>query len=465
MTTQTTFLANPKWQTNTIDSDAGSEYKYSWLFAIIWNAITWAAIVFGGETILRVFDENPVFCFFALFPVIGVWVVYRAIAQTLAWNKFGKTPLVMDPFPGHLGGSVGGYVDVPVPYDLTHQVKISLSCLHHYRRKNNGDNNKTVDAVWQDSIIIRPEPAINKTRIRFTFSPTAELPESQPDGVDTYVWEVHIYFPLPGHDFDRKFVIPVIRATEQEIALASRSTTISLEHVSRVVKPTKTRIPKITRSGNSTSFHYPLFRNKGLGIGLIIVGLLLGVFSWSMQQQGSDFMPITALLMFGVVALVTAALSLFGLYTLLHGISADVSPAGIEIKHKLLGFNFGDKIDAASIADIVTYKSGSTSGGKLLRVWYRLKVIEKDGQESSVGDSLEGSSYADNIRKKMIDSLGSRWSASEYPKKPASIKKRELPVTVTTMSKITSLAFPVAMLYDMRDLVLSLVQHLQTLLI
>lgn len=465
MSKQTAFLANPKWQTNTIDSDAGSEYKFSWLLAIFWNALTWTAIFLGGENILKAFDENPVFYFFALFPVIGVWVVYRAIAQTLAWKKFGKTPLVMDPFPGHLGGSVGGYVDVPVAYDLNHQVKISLSCLHHYWRKSGGDNEKTTDAVWQDSIIIRPEPAINKTRIQFSFSPTAELPESQPDGTDTYVWEVHIYFPLVGHDFDRKFVLPVIKATEQEIISASRFTKISLEHVNRVVKSGKTRVPKITRSATSTDFYYPLLRNKGLGFGLIIVGLLLGGFSWFMQQQFSDFMPMTSLLMFGMIALITTALSLLGCYMLLHSISVDVSPGGIDIKHKLLGFRFGDKIDVESIADIVKHKSGSTRGGKSTRVWYSLKVIEKNGQESTVGDSLEGSSYAESIRNKMIEKLGADWSASDYPEKTTGMMKRELPVNVTLLGKITSLAFPFAMLYDMRDMLFNLVQHIQALLV
>ncbi len=465
MSKQTAFLANPKWQTNTIDSDAGSEYKFSWLFAIVWNALTWAAIILAGENILKAFDETPVFYFFALFPVIGVWVVYRAIVQTLAWKKFGKTPLVMDPFPGHLGGSVGGYVDVPVAYDLNHQVKISLSCLHHYWRKSGGDNEKTTDAIWQDSIVIRPEPAINKTRIRFAFNPTADLPESQPDGADTYVWEVHIYFPLVGNDFDRKFVIPVIKATEQEIASASRFTKISLENVSRVVKPGKTRVPKITRSGNSTAFHYPQFRNKGWGIGLILFGVLLGVFSWFMQQQFSDFMPMTSLLMFGLVALVTTALMSLGCYMLLHSLSAEVSSAGINIKHKLLGFNFGGNIDAASIADIVKHKSGSTSGGRSTRVWYSLKVIEKNGQESTVGDSLEGSSYAESIRKKMIEKLGADWSASDYPEKTTGMMKRELPVNVTLLGKITSLVFPFAMLYDIRDVLFSLFQHLQALLV
>ncbi len=465
MSKQTAFLANSKWQTNTIDSDAGSEYKYSWLFAILWNTLTWMAIVLSGNNILKAFEENPAFYFFALFPVIGVWLIYRAIAQTLAWKKFGKTPLVMDPYPGHLGGSVGGYVDVPVAYDLNHQVKVSLSCIHYYWKKTGSDHTKTADAVWQDSSIIRPEPVINKTRIRFTFNPTAELPESQPDGTDTYVWEVHIYFPLVGHDFDRKFVIPVIKATEHDIASASRFTKISLENGSRVVKPGKTRIPQITQSASSAVFHYPQLRNKGLGIGLIFVGLLLGVFSWFMQQQFSDFMPITSLLMFGMVVLITSALTLFGLYSLFHSITAEVSSAGINIKHKLLGFNFGGKIDAASIADIVTHKSASTSGGKSTRVWYGLKVIDKSGMESNVGDSLEGSSYAESIRQKMIETLGAGWSATDYPKKPNDIKKRELPVMVTIFGKTTSLAFPFAMLYDIRDVLFSLFHQIQTLFV
>ncbi|HIO91704.1 MAG TPA: hypothetical protein EYG68_02535 [Leucothrix mucor] len=59
------------------------------------------------------------------------------------------------------------------------------------------------------------------------------------------------------------------------------------------------------------------------------------------------------------------------------------------------------------------------------RVWYQLKAVGKDGLESTVGDSLEGSSYAEAIRQQMIAALDSRWkpSAVTLSPKPSKVDK------------------------------------------
>ena len=455
MSDQLLVLNNPKWQTNSILSNAGSQYKFLWLFAIFWNAITWTAIILGGENILKAFEENPVFYFFVLFPFIGLFMIHQAIKETLAWKRFGKTPLTMTPFPGQLGGVVGGYVDVPVPYDAAHEIKISLSCMHYYWEKRGGESESVSEAIWQDDISARSKPSALGSRLHFEFRPPADLPETEPDSKDHHGWDVQISLPLEGSDFERKFTIPVIRASDQAIASSARYARPSIDQISQNTTSSDTAIPQIRAIPGGTRFHYPQFRNKGMGIGLIVAGMLISVFLLFMRQGFEHFLPVTSLIFFGLAELIVLAMMIGGLYLISNTLTVDVSPSGVNVKHKVTSFNFGGEIERSTIADIVAEKSGSSSDGNSSRVWYSLKLIQKDGKDSTVGDTLEGYSYAQKIRQQMIEALGSGWLPSEYSERPKDLKDRELPfmanVAIKTLKKFVSLAIPVALIFDFRE--------------
>ena len=56
-------------------------------------------------------------------------------------------------------------------------------------------------------------------------------------------------------------------------------------------------------------------------------------------------------------------------------------------------------------------------------MWYCLKLMTADGLEMEVGDSLEGQSYANRIRQKMIDALGITWQAATLTPQQDKVKK------------------------------------------
>jgi len=468
MSAQSAVLDNPKWQTNSILSNAGSQYKILWLFAIFWNAITWAAIILGGENILKAFEENPVFYFFVLFPFVGLFMIHQAIKETLAWNKFGKTPLTMTPFPGQLGGVVGGYVDVPVPYDAEHEVKVSLSCMHYYWEKRGSETESTSEVLWQDDISVRSKPSSLGSRLHFEFQPPVDLPETEPDSKDHHGWDVQISMPMEGSDFERKFTIPVIRASEQAIASSARYARPSIDQITSTVTSSEAAIPQISAVLGGTQFLYPQYRNKGLGIGLMFAGVLITVFLWFMREGFADFLPVTSMIFLGFAELIAVAVFAFGIYMISNTLTVDVGPSGVNLRHKVFGFNFGGEIERSTIADIVAEKSGSSSDGQSSRVWYSLKLIQKDGMDSTVGDSLEGYSYAQKVRQKMIDALGSGWSPSAYSERSKSIKDRELPfmgnVAIKILKKFVGLAIPLALIYDFREFFFKLADTVGSLL-
>ncbi len=462
MINQSELLTHPRWKTNHIVSTAGSQYKMYWLFAIFWNALVWAAIILGGDNILKAFDENPVFYLFVSFPFIGLFLVYQSVRETMAWIKFGKTPLTLTPFPGQLGGVVSGQVDIPVLFDATSKVKVSLSCTHHYWERRHRENRKTSDVVWQDNVVVRPRPSAKGNRIHFEFTPLSDLPASQLSNRDYHEWTVNIHMPLKGNDYVRQFIIPVCNASDQVIEETARfARQPATRHDQSVALP-DSDIPLISSIPGATRFDYPVFRNKGIGFGLMLVAVMFAVMIWFMQQEFELFLPVTSLVFFGFAGLVAVALFVFSIFVLGNSLTVDVSASGVKVQRIMLGFSFGGDIKRSDIADILVERSGSSSNGQTSRVWYSLKLIEHNGMETTVGDSLEGHSYAEMIRQQIIDTLGSHWKPSEITERQKGLKRKELPAGIKWIGKLASilsrLVIPLALIYDLREQVSGLIQ-------
>ena len=171
----------PNITSNQIYSQSAKQYWQAWLIALVWNAAIWFAIIKTGNNILAAFAANPVFYFFISFPSISLWLIFQAIKQTLAWYKFGKTPLTLNPFPGQIGGRCAGQLDLPVPAKTSGHAILSLSCIRRYhQRNNNGKSSWHTQSLWQDKITLKPENYGQRIRINFTFNPPADLPETEP---------------------------------------------------------------------------------------------------------------------------------------------------------------------------------------------------------------------------------------------------------------------------------------------
>lgn len=87
----------------------------AWLFAGVWNLIS-AAMPFIAYR--EVVDKGNYAGLLALvFPLVGIGLLVWAIRRTREWRRFGPAPVSLDPFPGSIGGHVGGTIDLAVPFD------------------------------------------------------------------------------------------------------------------------------------------------------------------------------------------------------------------------------------------------------------------------------------------------------------------------------------------------------------
>lgn len=92
------WLLRPAWQHNGIRSSSRSTMWMAWGFATLWSLIS-APLPF------LVFEEvqqkgNTLAWLGLLFPLVGAGLIIAALQRTREWRRFGRAPLILDPFPG-----------------------------------------------------------------------------------------------------------------------------------------------------------------------------------------------------------------------------------------------------------------------------------------------------------------------------------------------------------------------------
>ncbi len=215
------WLANDKWQTAVIKSGSKTAMYASWAFAAFWNLIS-APLPF--VIYAEVTEKNNLPALLGLlFPLVGLGLITWAVKRTLEWNRFGAAPVTLDPYPGSIGGHVGGTIDVNLPYDASTQFSLTLTSLRSYMSGSGKNRSRQESAEWQDTKEANVVPGAKGSRLSFRFDVPENLEESDADQSEGsyYLWRLNIRADLPGVDIDRDYEIPVY-ATAEDSATGRR---------------------------------------------------------------------------------------------------------------------------------------------------------------------------------------------------------------------------------------------------
>lgn len=216
------WLADDAWQTATIRSSSKTSMYGAWVFAVFWNAIS-APIPFlaYGEIVER---HNYVVLIGLLFPLVGIGLLVWALRRTLEWRRFGPAPVTLDPFPGSIGGHVGGSIDLRLPFDPTAKFRVTLTNLHSAVSGSSKDRSRSEKALWQDGTLAHVESCGLGTRLVFRFDVPEGLGESDTEHDDSYkLWRLSLEAELPGTDLDRSYEIPVYATARRSNLLSERA--------------------------------------------------------------------------------------------------------------------------------------------------------------------------------------------------------------------------------------------------
>ena len=375
------WLDNDAWRDNRISS--GAKYGHWALggFALVWNLITLPLFWQLDELIARV-PEEPVVLVAFLFPAVGVGMLWAAWVLFQRWRKFGPTPLVLDPFPGSLGGHVGGWIDTGIPFDGAQHYAVTLSCLKSSVSGSGKDRKRSESVSWQTDGICHSEQSGLGTLLRFRFDVPGDLPGTDMEKSGTYhLWRVTVAAELDGPDFDRSFEIPVFPTAERSsISNGTESHAATQDLAMEGVES----VAEITAIPGGIEAWFPPFQRPAQGIfaivfGLVFAGAGIGV---GFAEDGGIVIPL-------VFTLVGSLILFYGIWYLGKALMVGVTSDQVRSRRFLFGYPLTTrKLERVALSRFEIYEGATMSSGNKTTVFYQLHAIGRDGEKLVVAERL-----------------------------------------------------------------------------
>jgi hypothetical protein len=397
---QELWLENKAWRDNQIRSHARNAHWVLLTFALIWNGISFPLLL-QMEDILEQAKVEPMTLVAFLFPLVGIGLLVAVVHTFVSWRHFGPTPLVLDPFPGSIGGQVGGWVDTRIPFKAGQRFDVSLACLKSYISGSGKNRSRSESVEWQTDGVCHVERTGAGSRLSFRFDVPVGLRESDAKRSDTYyLWRVTIASELDGPDFSRSYDIPVYatgacstlpEGTESHAATQDRA----MEGVESIAN--------IRPVPGGIEAYFPAFQRPGQGVfallfGLLFAGVGIGV---GFADDGGIVIPL-------VFFLVGSLVALYGLWYLGKSLLVGITGEGVRCRRFLFGYPLKTRqLLRADFQGFEINEGATVKSGNKTTVYYQLHALGRDGARLPMGERLTSRSEAELLKETFETYLGS----------------------------------------------------------
>jgi len=407
------WLANDDWQSAKIRSGSKAAMYVSWGFAAFWNLISMPLPFLLVDEVLK--KGNYIALVGLLFPTVGVSLIVWALRRTREWRRFGATPVTLDPFPGAIGGHVGGSIDLNLPFSASHEFRVTLTNLRR-RTSGSGKNRSTSEtALWQRDGRAAVEPGPRGTRLLFRFDVPDGLSPSDAvrAGNSSVSWKLNVAATLPGVDLDRDYDIPVYPTGELSGALPENALRNVSEQEDRADESSVRNLLNIQYTPGGKQIHFPAGRNKGMNAALFLFGAVFAGVGWYLLfGEGETFMGV----IFGGIGLLVA---LGGLYAVLNSLTVTASGGRLESVRRILGVPVSTRSITVGAVRKLTQESSmkSQSGGKHT-IYYSIRAHDGQGNKLTLAEGLKGDGDAKAARRVIAAEFGIRNPESRSKAQP-----------------------------------------------
>jgi len=396
------WLTNPQWQNGRIHSDAGTSWKGLAGFALFWNLMAFG-ISAGILLDDRISFPDPAY-FILLFPVVGLILLYTAVKSFRQWRRFGQLNLSLDPYPGSIGGEVGGSLTLAARPNSLDDLQVSLSCVRISTSKGTGSSSDTrhENIVWRQRATSRVELAATGARISFVAKIDAGLPDAEPPSDNHTKWVLKLVSKHGG--LDRKFDIPVFdtgRSDESRLYLIPRE---------QAVEPSKfpADTVRVTRRDDGLELIYPPLRASGPSIALALIGaIFFGIGLWLGAEaigSGSLFTSLVVGIMTLIFIPLGLGLLLLGIYLSINELRVLIGPDSLWVRRRVGPWKSLRSVPIAQLGRLDKTISMQSGQGADAVVYYRLKA-KTGGKDLCVGDGVKGQPLADGLLELMRDDI------------------------------------------------------------
>ncbi len=382
-----------------IRSNIVGKFIGAWLFTIIWNGIAAPASIFGMQEYFE--KQEPLLLLVLLFPAAGIWLFIYVFKATLEFLRFGRMELTPDPYPGSIGGNVGGTIELKEEYNSAIKYELALSCIHvYYTTSGSGKNrsrSKHEKLLWQRDGVAKSDSCLLGTRLEFCFDIPTDLPASSDDSDDYHEWRLGLEADLPGIDLDREFTIPVVTGVRESSAHIQQAKVVPASEDMEIPE----KFLQIQDTLDGIELLYQRQKSGLYSVFKLLVGLgFVGFISWIgfSAAKAADEISLFVYFFVAIFGLIVASGIGFSLYQFLHTLKVTIGGGKIVSVSKIIFPVKVREIEIANIKNIQKSKSfQGSSGGNTPVAYYKIEVFGKYGEKVCVARGVKGEQLVDAI--------------------------------------------------------------------
>lgn len=395
------WLERRAWADNQIRSGKRLEVVVTWCFAALWNLFAWPVAAASLPQHWRQ-DHWPAVGALGALLAAGLGLLVWAVRATRDARRFGDLRLVLDPFPGAIGGDFGATLDLStVPWQGSQRYLVTLRCLEHYTSQSASDDSSSAreQTEWKTEGMAQVLAHGTGTQLRFRFAVPGHLPATQPSAERYFSWRVQIQSLDTTLGLDRSFDVPVYATGETAASPAPNAAqhpALGPLHNARLGKVCRLEaIPGGVRLhqpwGRAWTVQLPL---AAMGGAIVAAGRFVG------REDSSPLFPIA-------LGLLGGALLAYALFGMTNSLRTELGPRGLRAERRILGLVLHwRQVPAQDIARLrlkVSYTAHTSTGST---TFYRVQAELRNGQATTMADSLPGRDTAEQLLRTLAHSTG-----------------------------------------------------------
>lgn len=380
------WLAHREWVGNRIGSNQKITMRFAWIVTIIWNLISFPILFVIPREVAA---GNYPALIALLFPIAGVGFLYWAINVTRDWRRFGEVSLQLDPFPGALGGDVGGSLILPVRAINNLHFYIQLSCINSYE-SSSGKNRETRERlIWQEDGVAEVGAGKDQITLTFLFHVPAHLPASEEHSDNYNHWRLQVESKNPDIPFSRQYSIPVYAtAARSQLQIQESS-----EHpaIQALEENTLETVCKLDQVPGGVELYFRPLRNLSAKLTLLLLGAIFGG-AGILMLKFSD----APIFFSGIFLAIGSLCTGIGIYGVGNSLRIRLDQHELRYQRRLFGIvirNF--QISRSEVVGLQLVESYSSQTGSKHEKVFAIKALLKSGKKINVAESLRGQGVAE----------------------------------------------------------------------
>jgi hypothetical protein len=393
------WLWRRSWASRRIDDSTRDDLLGAWIFAVFWNLVSTPGAYVGVRAAL--YEGKPGAYVVLLFPLIGIWLLARAVRITIRTKKYGISRFELSTLPGVVGRNIAGTIRMTMDTLPAGDFHVELTCVRRMTT-GSGKNSSTSESIlWQEEQQVRGEQVRDfsgkgiNVPVAFRLPADAE-PCDATNPNNRVLWRLHVSASVPGVDYDATFDVPVFRTTggDHPAPAENESSAESLAAVP-YQQPADSRIV-VTTSRGGTEILFPAARNIGAAVSLTFFMLLwwaaLGI---QLYFRAPIIFPIVTGL-FGLLIVV----GVLDLWLKVSRVRVDAGVVTLASGYLQPGSERRlTAADIAGIAPVIGMHAGNTP-------YYDLEIRLKNGKKVTAGRSVRNKREAEWLAATIRQSLG-----------------------------------------------------------